>query len=384
LLDVVQQKESSALHKERIENAYFSVVDAMPGLQVRAAGNLDFSMCYPRPEFEFQSMHWDLNYFKYCFLKPMKISFDEQELEDDFTRLIRFLLEARREFFMFRDFQSRNIMLRGNDWYFIDFQGGRRGPLQYDLASLLFEAKTNLSADFRLKLLDYYLALYEKEFSFFDRVEFLKYFYGFVYIRLMQAMGAYGFRGFIERKPLFLQSVPAAVKTLEWLLSCGKLPIELPCLYKVFETIIRSPEIKEFDLVHESLTISINSFSYKAGIPADNTGHGGGFVFDCRAIVNPGRYEEFRNLTGKDREVVHFLDNAGDMIDFLDHAFALVEKSIEVYKHRGHTSLMVNFGCTGGQHRSVYAAEKLCAYIGNKYPVKVVLRHREIEKAGKT
>jgi aminoglycoside/choline kinase family phosphotransferase len=377
LLDYIQLKQTDP---SEITTIYKKVIDAMPGLQVRAAEGLDFSHCYPRAEFEYQSMHWDLNYFKYCFLKPLKISFDEQELEDDFVVFISFLLEAQREFFMFRDFQSRNIMIHNNKIYFIDFQGGRRGPLQYDLASLLFEAKTNLPAKLKHDLLNYYLDVFEKQVKNFNRNEFLKYYCGFVYIRLMQAMGAYGFRGYIERKPLFLQSVPLAALTLEWLLNNTALPVELPALRKVFEKIVLSKEIKEFIPVHDTLTISINSFSYMNGIPSDNSGHGGGFVFDCRALTNPGRFDEFKDLTGNDEAVIRFLDEKDDMKEFLNHVISLVDQSIRVYMQRGFNSLMVNFGCTGGQHRSVYAANKLAEYIRNNFPLRVIINHRELEK----
>jgi aminoglycoside/choline kinase family phosphotransferase len=383
LLDYKQQQKSGTVFGKKLMDVYRRVIDAMPGLQIGSSEELDFSRCYPRPEFEYQSMHWDLNYFKYCFLKPMKIAFDEQELEDDFIRLIKFLLEANRESFMYRDFQSRNIMMHKDSIYFIDFQGGRRGPLQYDLASLLFEAKTSIPAQYKLKLLDYYLQVFEREVPSFDPDEFIKYYYGFVYIRLMQAMGAYGFRGYIERKPLFLQSVPLAAQTLEWLIQHITLPVNLPSLFKVFNAIIESKEIREFNTVYKSLTVSINSFSYVSGIPADHAGHGGGFVFDCRALSNPGRYEEFKEYTGKDDKVIKFLEEKDDMNEFLSRVIFLVDQAVSVYNQRGFTSLMVNFGCTGGQHRSVYAAEKLCAFIRNKYPVNVIIRHLELEKIGR-
>jgi aminoglycoside/choline kinase family phosphotransferase len=380
LLDLLQQRKQEDHFGKKGMNAYRKVIEAMPGLQIRAAEGMDFSHCYPRPEFEYQSMHWDLNYFKYCFLKPMKIGFDEQELEDDFIRLIKFLLEARRDSFMFRDFQSRNIMIHEDSAYFIDFQGGRKGPLQYDLASLLFEAKTSIPFPIKQIFLDYYLEIFLRVFPRFDPDYFMKYYYGFVYIRLMQAMGAYGFRGYIEKKPLFLQSVPLAANALEWLVQNASLPVSLPCLFKVFDAIIESREIREFNTVYESLTVTINTFSYKSGIPADNTGNGGGFVFDCRALPNPGRYEEFKDLTGKDAPVIKFLDDKEEMNGFMTHVLSIVDQAVSVYQQRGFTSLMVNFGCTGGRHRSVYAAEKLKAFIKSKYPVNIIIRHRELEE----
>ena len=311
LLDYIQQQKTGEDGERKILLAYRKVLEAMPGLQVKSREGIDFTICYPRAEFEYQSMHWDLNYFKYCFLKPMKIGFDEQKLENDFVTLIQFLLEARRESFMFRDFQSRNIMLHQDNFYFIDFQGGRKGPMQYDLASLLFESKTNLPHELKITLLEYYLDVFEKEIPSFKRDEFLRYYYGFVYIRLMQAMGAYGFRGHIERKPLFLQSVPLAAQTLQWLMNNTSLPVSLPCLSDVFQQIVDSKEIKEYNTVYDSLTLSVNSFAYKNGIPTDNTGNGGGFVFDCRALSNPGRYDEYKELTGLDAEVIKFLNEEG-------------------------------------------------------------------------
>ncbi len=291
----------------------------------------------------------------------MKVGFYEQDLEDDFLKIVGWLNEAERKSFMFRDFQSRNIMLSNDKLYFIDFQGGRKGPLQYDLASLLYEAKTHLPETMKEDLLNYYLDVFERTFSWFNRKTFLDYYYGFVYLRLMQAMGAYGFRGYIERKPLFLQSLPHAVRTLAWLLENKPFPLKLASLPGVFEKLIKMPKIREYDVKHESLTITISSFSYKNGIPQDNTGNGGGFVFDCRYLNNPGRYAEFKELNGKDQQVIDFLEKENAVNDFFNHTFHLVEQAIQVYLKRGFTSLAVSFGCTGGQHRSVYMAERLAA-----------------------
>ena len=263
LLDYLEQIRKEEHSDERTLEIYRRVIDAMPGLQVHAAAGIDYSVCYPRAEFDVQSMMWDMNYFKYCLLKPLKIGFFEQDLEDDFTRIVNWLNEAVRNSFMFRDFQSRNIMLSGGSVYFIDFQGGRKGPLQYDLASLLFEAKTHLPAFMRGQLLDYYIGVFGKAFDWFDAGKFLKYFYGFVYLRQMQAMGAYGFRGYIERKPLFLQSLPYAIDGLAWLMENQPMPLNLKSLPQVFERLIRLPKIKEYETRHDSFTITINSFSYK-------------------------------------------------------------------------------------------------------------------------
>lgn len=359
---------------------YRRVIDAMPALQVESAKRIDYSKCYPRAEFDVQSMMWDMNYFKYCLLKPLKIDFFEQDLEDDFIKIVNWLIEADRNSFMFRDFQSRNIMLSDDRLYFIDFQGGRKGPLQYDLASLLFEAKTHLPEEVRYSLLSYYLDVFSKTYHWFNRDEFEKFYYGFVYLRLMQAMGAYGFRGYIERKPLFLQSLPFAIETLKWLTRKHPLPLSLKSLPLVYEQLIGLPQAKTYSVKEHVFTISIHSFSYKSGIPPDHSGNGGGFVFDCRSLENPGRYAEYKELTGLDEAVITFLENREDVTKFRDSVFSLVMQTAEVYLKRGFTHLMVNFGCTGGQHRSVYFAEKLALYLRNNINAEIVVVHTELEK----
>jgi len=380
LLDYLEQLKGSGDRNEMIRVIYKKVIEAMPALQVSAAEGLDYSICYPRAEFDIQSMMWDMNYFKYCLLKPLKIDFFEQDLEDDFRKIVDWLAEAERHSFMFRDFQSRNIMLFDQELYFIDFQGGRKGPLQYDLASLLYEAKTHLPEEIRESLLEYYLALFEETFAWFNREKFLKYYYGFVYLRLMQAMGAYGFRGYIERKPLFLQSLPHAVRTLSWLIKNKPIPLELVCLPGVFEKLAGLSKIQEYDVKYEKFTVTICSFAYKNGVPQDTSGNGGGFVFDCRYLINPGRLEEYRDLTGRDEPVIRFLEKESGVTDYFTHSRYLVEQAIDVYMKRGFTSLMVSFGCTGGQHRSVYLAERLAAALKDKYPVNIVVNHQELGK----
>jgi aminoglycoside/choline kinase family phosphotransferase len=380
LLDYLEQIKGKKGEDDRIRDIYRKAINAMPGLQVDAHNGVDYSICYPRAEFDVQSMMWDMNYFKYCLLKPLKIEFFEQDLEDDFRKIVDWLAEAERNSFMFRDFQSRNIMICDRDLYFIDFQGGRKGPLQYDLSSLLYEAKTHLHEDIRQDMLDHYLHLFETTFSWFRPDDFLKYYYGFVYLRLMQAMGAYGFRGYIERKPLFLQSLPHAVRTLGWLIKNKPMPLNLVSLPGVFEKLAGMPKIQEYDVKHEVFTVTISSFAYKNGIPHDTTGNGGGFVFDCRCLINPGRLDEFRNLTGKDEPVIRFLENDSVVSDFLSHTRYLVEQAIDVYMKRGFSSLMVSYGCTGGQHRSVFMAESLAAGLKGRYPIHLVVSHQELEK----
>jgi hypothetical protein len=300
-------------------------------------------------------MMWDLSYFKYYFLKLAKIPFDEQALEDDFQRFSDYLLAADNEAFLFRDFQSRNIMLKDRQVYFIDYQGGRKGALQYDLASLLYDAKADIPQHQREALLEFYLDELS-QYKDIDRQKFKSLFDGYVLIRIMQAMGAYGFRGFFEKKEHFLKSIPYALKNLEDVRSKHSIEVQLPELFKVFKAVGKSTFLRAISTNNERLTITISSFSYKKGIPVDPSGNGGGFVFDCRAIHNPGRYLEYKQLTGKDPEVQQFLEEKSTMAEFLAPVTSLVSHSVEVYLDRGFTHLSVSFGCTGGQHRSVYAA----------------------------
>jgi aminoglycoside/choline kinase family phosphotransferase len=359
--------------------AYKKVIDNMPGIQVKASEDLDFSICYPRPEFDYQSIMWDLNYFKYYFLKLSGVRFDEQYLEEDFQTFARYLLEAGSNYFLYRDFQSRNIMIKEDKLYFIDYQGGRRGALQYDLASLLFEAKTRLPAGLRQEILDYYLTVYSRIKSFSSE-DFLKYYPAYILVRIIQAMGAYGLRGFYERRDFFINSIPYAVENLDWLMRSYNVGIKIPALLDCLSQIVNSEALKEYGQGQVEFTVSINSFSYKYGIPQDNTGNGGGFVFDCRAMPNPGRYTQFSNMTGKDREVIDFLEKEEEVIKYTENAYSIIEASINNYRERNLTSLMVNFGCTGGRHRSVYFAEQIAKRIKKHFDICIKLRHRELEK----
>lgn len=364
---------------DEIKKTYFNVIEAMPSLQVDAAEGLDYSKCYPRAEFDAQSIIWDLHYFKYSLLKPLRIEFFEQDLEDDFNIIVAYLCNAERKSFMFRDFQSRNIMLHKQDLYFIDFQGGRKGPLQYDLASLLFEAKTDLPPAIREEILHYYLKVFAERFNWFREDEFLRYYYGFVYLRLMQAMGAYGFRGLTEHKPLFLQSLPGAVKIVSWLESNHPLPLKLKCLPEVFASLAESRRIPEFTPHYEGLTVTLRSFSYRNGIPPDTSPDGGGFVFDCRSINNPGRVDDFKNMTGLEEPVKEFLRNQPDADVFFSHTCSLVENAVKNYLSRNFRNLSVSYGCTGGQHRSVYMTEKLADFLRKKYDVRIIIKHTAID-----
>jgi len=372
-LSTTREKEGFS---ENIISEYKKVLKVLPKIQVIAGKDIDYSVCYPRAAFDKQSMMWDLNYFKYYFLKLAKIHFDEQALEDDFQLFSNFLLSANSGFFLYRDFQSRNVMLKDGDVYFIDYQGGRQGALQYDLASLLYDGKADIPQSVRTQLFDYYLGELKKYMTV-DEEKFTVFFKGFVLIRIMQAMGAYGFRGFYEKKEHFLKSIPFALKNLEYILKDIKLPVKMPELLNVFQQLINSEVLKEIGQVKSNLTVTVTSFSYKKGIPADPSGNGGGHVFDCRAINNPGRYAEYKELTGKDLAVQEFLEQKSEITLFLNAVNMLVDQSVKTYLERDFSHLSVSFGCTGGQHRSVYSAEKIAKHLQNNFPVNVVLIHRE-------
>ncbi|RLD49244.1 MAG: phosphotransferase enzyme family protein, partial [Bacteroidetes bacterium] len=355
----------SLIEKNGITNEilslYKKVISNLPKIQIEVGKKINYNLCYPRDKFDKQSMQWDLNYFKYFFLKLAHIDFYEQELENDFNELIKYLLDTDTSNFLFRDFQSRNIMIKNNTPYFIDYQGGRRGALQYDIASLLFDAKAKISNNIRKQLLDLYINELKK-YTEINEQEFLNKYYAYVLIRIMQAMGAYGYRGYFAQKIHFLTSISPAVENLKYILTKIDNNLKIPELRKSLIKITESQELKKFKLTefnNNKLTVRINSFSYKQGIPKDLSGNGGGFVFDCRAIHNPGRYDEYKKLTGKDKPVIDFLNNEPDMTEFLKSVFNLVSQSVKKYQKRNFKNLMVSFGCTGGQHRSVYSAENL-------------------------
>lgn len=335
----------------------------------RAGRDMDFSVAFPRADFDRRSMLWDLNYFKYFFLKLAHVPFDEEYLENDFGKFIDWLLEADCSYFLYRDFQGRNIMV-DDKLYYIDYQGGRRGAAQYDVASLLYSAKSDLPEPLRQELLRHYVAQHGDPM-------FMDHFWGYVLIRIMQTLGAYGYRGYFERKPYFLESIPLAVNNLRMISENHPLPISLPELEQVWR---RIGELRPADdaFPPDRLTVSVGSFSYKRGLPEDRSGNGGGFIFDCRALPNPGRYEQYRSYTGKDRPVIEFLEKEPEVDRFIDNVKDIVGQSIDKYLERNFTHLSVYFGCTGGQHRSVYFAERLARWIGETYPsVSVDLCHRE-------
>jgi aminoglycoside/choline kinase family phosphotransferase len=366
----------------QVVEVYRKVVALLPRFQVEGGRDLNYKVCYPRDSFDRQSIAWDLNYFKYYFLRLAGIPFNEQALEDDFGRLTEFLLSAPRDYFLYRDFQSRNVMLRGGNPFFVDYQGGRKGALQYDIASLLFDSKADLPPALRQQLLDHYLGTLAG-FIELDREAFMRHYDAYVYVRLMQALGAYGFRGFYERKPHFLQSVPYALKNLRWLLHNVELPIALPALMDAYKGILASEKLQGPASESENLTVRIFSFSFHRTPPTDQSGHGGGFVFDGRGLPNPGREDRFKSLTGLDVPVIEYLDQQESVRQFLAGVRALVDSSVTEYQRRGFKSLMVSFGCTGGQHRSVYLAEQLAKHFRGRNAVDVVVRHLELENLGK-
>src|ERR1700683_1670397 len=361
-----------------VVEAYRKVVAVLPRFQIEAGRDLNYKVCYPRGRFDRQSISWDLNYFKYYFLRLAGIPFSEQALEDDFDSLTTFLLSADCDYFLYRDFQSRNIMLKSGQPFFLDYQGGRRGALQYDVASLLYDAKADLPPELRQQLLDLYIQKLDG-FADVKREAFLHYYYGYVYVRILQALGAYGFRGFYERKAHFLQSVPYALKNLRWLLHNVKLPIALPTLMEAFNSMLASEKLQSIASEADNLTVRISSFSFHRGWPKDESGNGGGFVFDGRSLPNPGREDRFKALTGKDAPVIDYLNQQESVHQFLASVLSLVEASVSNYQQRGFKHLMVSFGCTGGQHRSVFLAEQLAKRLRGRNGVDVVVRHRELE-----
>jgi aminoglycoside/choline kinase family phosphotransferase len=386
LFDFLIRNRSGESIAPPVVDYYRKVVAELPRFQVEAGRDLDYSVCYPRGSFDRQSINWDLNYFKYYFLRLAAIPFNEQALEDDFDRLTDLLLEAPGDFFLYRDFQSRNVMLRGEQPYFVDYQGGRKGALQYDIASLLFDAKADLPPNLRQQLLDAYLDALSRHIKL-DRDAFLRYYYAFVYVRILQALGAYGFRGFYERKAHFLQSVPYALKNIRWLLHNAKLSVELPTLMSAFQSMLGSEKLQRLaPQAHaqtKNLVVRIFSFSFHNEMPKDESGNGGGFIFDARSLPNPGREERYKQLTGKDAPVIDYLNQQEGVHQYLACAVSLVEASVASYRQRGFKNLMVSFGCTGGQHRSVFLAEHLAKRLGGQSDIEVEVRHLELEKMGR-
>jgi Predicted P-loop-containing kinase len=381
LFNYIAEGRKTGVFCESEKQMLRQTVRALARFQVKAAEDFNFKVCYPQPEFNLRSIRWDLNYFKYCFLKATGLEFQEDKLENEFERLAYILLQQKKmNAFMYRDFQSRNVMIAPSKEnpeelvpYFIDFQGGRRGPVYYDVASFLWQAKANFHDELRNELISEYLDELSKYMEV-DKQEFYATLRHFVLFRTMQVLGAYGFRGYFEKKPHFLQSIPFAIENLRRLLKNSA--DDYPYLIEVLHEMTEMKQFKEVN-VRKPLVVKVYSFSYKKGIPADDSGNGGGFVFDCRAVNNPGKYERYTYFTGMDEPVIKFLEQDGEILPLLDSAYKLVDASVKRYIDRGFRNLMVSFGCTGGQHRSVYAAEKMAEHLNSKFGVEVQLIHRE-------
>ena len=373
LFDAIEKGRKSSVFDETEKRLLHQTIELLPKVQFVGADGMDFSHCYPQPEFNRRSILWDLNYFKYCFLKATGLEFQEDRLEDDFQKMADVLLRSASATFMYRDFQSRNVMVRDGEPWLIDFQGGRKGPVYYDVASFLWQAKAKYPDDLREELLGSYIAAL-RQYIPVDETYFRSQLQHFVLFRILQVLGTYGFRGYFEKKPHFIQSVPYAIDNLRQLLREDY--AEYPYLCAVLRDLTQLTQFSD-DIQRRRLEVKVISFAYKKGIPDDPTGNGGGFVFDCRAINNPGKYERYNHFTGLDEPVIRFLEDDGEITTFLQHVYTIVDASVKRYLDRGFTNLMVCFGCTGGQHRSVYSAQHLAEHLNQKYGVKVHLVHRE-------
>lgn len=370
-------------HDEYVFGLFKKSLQTLAFLQIKGIQNLDDSYCLTSKEFGKQAILSDLLYFKYYFLDTLKIPYDKEKLIDDFEALSNYLTHVEYKYFMFRDFQSRNIYIQNDEVHFIDYQGGMKGALQYDVASLLWQARANLSDDWKNSLLEYYMDCVSEILNKpIDRIRFVSQYNGYVLIRLMQVLGAYGFRGLFERKAQFLTSIPLALTNIQWFFANKKMGIALPEYERILSMIVQDEVIDRFKPTQANdltpLIVTINSFSYlKTGYPKDKSTNGGGFVFDCRGLLNPGRYDEFRMLTGRDKPVMDFLEQQTNMAEFLNGVYNVVDISVEDYLKRNFESLTISFGCTGGQHRSVYAADALTRHLRNKFKVKIELNHIE-------
>jgi aminoglycoside/choline kinase family phosphotransferase len=376
LLDVLEQEGKT----EAVFLLFQKSVTALAKLQIEGAKGLDYNKCLTSKYFGKHSILTDLLYYKYYFLDTLQYPYDKQALIDEFELLSDQLAVSHFDNFMFRDFQSRNIMVQNGEVFFIDFQGGMQGGLPYDVASLLWQAKAALSDEWKEKLLDHYINELQKLLpSTVEATQFKKQYHGFVLLRLLQVLGAYGFRGLFERKAHFLTSIPLGLQNLKNFLKVYALDKDTPVFASILNWMVSEEVIARFTppTANEStpLVMTINSFSYKKGIPADTSENGGGFVFDMRGILNPGRVDEYKKQSGLDKPVQDFLEQRTKMNGFLNSVWDLIDITVEDYLKRGFSSLQINFGCTGGQHRSVFAAEQTARHLRNKYKLKVVIEH---------
>ncbi len=387
LFDAIRRgREQGGRYDEAESQLLVRTIRQLPRLQFVGGEALDYHYCYPVSSFDRESIFFDLNYFKYCFLKPIQLDFNEVRLEESFRQLTDDLMKEEPASFMYRDFQARNVMLdaEGAPW-FIDFQGGRRGPFYYDLASFLWQASAHYSPSLRQRLIDEYYEAMQAYTTAPERGEFQRRLRLFVLFRIIQVLGAYGFRGYFERKRHFLDSIIPAVANLRALLSECDFPY--PYLVDVLTRLTRLERYQSQPTIMQpsqskydgkgKLVVRVFSFSYKKGIPDDESGNGGGYVFDCRSTHNPGRYEPYKKLTGLDAPVIRFLEDDGEILTFLESVYRLADAHVERYMKRGFTDLMFSFGCTGGQHRSVYSAQHLAEHLHSKYGIEVRICHRE-------
>ncbi|RYZ26456.1 MAG: hypothetical protein EOP49_43405, partial [Sphingobacteriales bacterium] len=367
-------------YTDEVRQNFHKAMEQLAKVQWIAGREANFDQCFSTKQFDEKAIMADLFYFKYYFADLQKVNYDKNLLMEEMEQLSKELGRVQPQMLMYRDFQSRNIMLHNGKTYLIDFQGSMKGPAQYDLASLLWQAKAQLPAAWKEDLLNGYItAINNLPISRMDEIHFRKGYAQFVLLRLLQVLGAYGFRGLLQRKQHFLTSIAPALKNLEVFLSSYPQIPAYPELRSLLQKLC-SPEMQALYTVPEKqenapLQITINSFSYKQGIPADKSSHGGGYVFDCRGILNPGRFDAYKHLTGRDATVQDFLKQETRMQEFLDHVFGLVTINVDDYLSRGFDHLSVSFGCTGGQHRSVFAAEQLAAYLNNRYNIPVTLNH---------
>lgn len=380
LFDIIKQEGYS----ERVKQLYKKTFDQLALLQVRGGEGLDYNNCIATKSFDKQAIYSDLLYFLYYFIRALDLPYDKNLLLNDFELLSSYLMQEDAKYFMHRDCQSRNVMVKNEEVYFIDFQGGMQGALHYDVASMLWQARAALPHEWKDELVNYYFEAVNKLLdNRLIKKDFLDSYDGFVLIRMLQTLGAYGFRGLFERKPHFIASIPYALKQLRWFLENKRIPIRLPELQRALWQIVDDKVIARYETVKAiqstPLIVYVNSFSYRKGIPEDKSGNGGGFVFDCRGILNPGRIDEYKKQTGRDKPVQEYLLHNTEMPAFLQHIQSIVDITVTDYIKRGFESLSVNFGCTGGQHRSVFAADSIAHHLKEKFGVNIVLHHIEQE-----
>ena len=382
LYDYLSQNRSGDEISPEVVETYRKVVEVLPRFQVEVRHEINYKVCYPRTSFDRQSIAWDLNYFKYYFLRLAGIPFNEQALENDFATADEIPAERRPRLLSLPRFPiAQRDAGRGQPVSLWTTRAGARARCNMTSLPCCLTPRPTCRPSYASELLDHYLA-HAAGFIPFDRGAFLHHYYAYVYVRVMQALGAYGFRGFYERKPLFLQSVPYALKNIRWLLHNVTLPIALPSLTEAFTSMLASEALNNIAAESENLTVRITSFSFHRGMPKDNSPHGGGFVFDARSLPNPGREESFKPLTGRDAPVAEYLNHQKSVREFFANVVSLVDASVLNYQERGFKNLAVSFGCTGGQHRSVYLAEQLAKHLRGCNGVDVVLRHRELEGSG--